>query len=330
MMSFRDEIARLKNRPDPRVTIVRAGALGDTILLLPAIELLLQALPEARLTVVGSAWAGRLTPLLPRPWRFASFDSAQVAHLFSAKADDDPTGAFAGADLVVIYTARSGNRFVQNVRRFCAGTVIESPMEPPPGVHVACQLAAALVGDVPEVAALPLPRLLAPQDALSRARGWIAECTAPPCRPLVVVHPGSGGRRKCWPPGLFAKVLDGLAERGEQAVLLRGPADREACDGVVGALASGAAPPVAAFESLSDAAALIANADAFLGNDSGIAHLAAALGRSTISVFGPTDPALWRPLGPSVKTVGGSPVGTWPEPEGVMEALNAALAEGKG
>jgi ADP-heptose:LPS heptosyltransferase len=52
----------------------------------------------------------------------------------------------------------------------------------------------------------------------------------------------------------------------------------------------------------------LAPAQAFVGNDSGPGHLAGILGVPTVSIFGPTDPARWRPLGPRVSTVMGSPI----------------------
>ena len=64
--------------------------------------------------------------------------------------------------------------------------------------------------------------------------------------------------------------------------------------------------------SLADVARLFANACGVIANDSGIAHLAAGLGVPTVAIFGPTDPAVWRPRGPNVRVCGGTPGASWP------------------
>jgi ADP-heptose:LPS heptosyltransferase len=82
--------------------------------------------------------------------------------------------------------------------------------------------------------------------------------------------------------------------------------------------------PVAAASGvpLTDLAALLCRCHAFLGNDSGVSHLAGMMGIPTVAVFGPTDPAVWAPLGPNVRTLGGR--GTWPEPSEVVRAMAEA------
>jgi ADP-heptose:LPS heptosyltransferase len=70
--------------------------------------------------------------------------------------------------------------------------------------------------------------------------------------------------------------------------------------------------------------ALLSRAGAYLGNDSGISHLAAAWGAPTLSLFGPTDPAVWAPLGPRSRALR-SPSGTL---EGLsVDAVESGLAE---
>jgi ADP-heptose:LPS heptosyltransferase len=65
---------------------------------------------------------------------------------------------------------------------------------------------------------------------------------------------------------------------------------------------------------------MLARCAAFIGNDSGITHLAAAVGAPTLAVFGPTDPALWAPRGKAVRVVGPVRGGGFP---GLAEALDA-------
>ena len=307
MLALRDEIARIgQQAQEARVTVVRSGALGDTILLLPAVDLLRGALPSARVTVVGSPWAERLAPLMARPWTPFPFESPALLPLFAREGCDDASGVFKDADLVVIYSSDPEGLFVRNVQRLCQGTVVCHPVEPPAGVHAACHLAAALTREPPSADGLPLPGLRPPGEDRPRAGP-------------VVLHPGSGGEWKCWPPERFAELAQRLDAR---VALLEGPADGSACGVVRGYFP---AAEIARSSDLEDAAALIASATLYVGNDSGVTHMAAALGTPTVAVFGPTDPAVWRPLGRSVRVVRGRR--GWPSVEEVCEAADQLLSE---
>jgi len=135
-------------------------------------------------------------------------------------------------------------------------------------------------------------------------------------RPYVVVAPGAGWPAKQWPVEQFAQVAAGLARKGLQVVAV-GSADEHAmCHGV--AQAAGSAGRVLAGRPIGQVAALLAEAQGVLTNDSGVGHLAAALGRPTVVIFtGQTDPALCRPLGPP----GAVTVLTRPNVATVMAAL---------
>ncbi len=112
------------------------------------------------------------------------------------------------------------------------------------------------------------------------------------------LHPGAGKKQNVWPVDRFVDLAWRAAAAGRRVLVLHGPADREAL-GVFAARAgtgmpAGAvvvAPPCA----VGVAAALLAGADRFLCNDTGIMHVAGALRVPTLALFGPTDPARWKP-----------------------------------
>lgn len=121
-------------------------------------------------------------------------------------------------------------------------------------------------------------------------------------RPMgeILVHPGSGSTRKNWPPQLFARVLERLHEAGAPLSLVVGEADAVAAGAVEMALGQ----PLPRVEgSLMDLASRLAAARAYLGNDSGVSHLAGLCGAPSFVLFGPTDPRVWAPLGPRVSTL---------------------------
>ena len=121
-------------------------------------------------------------------------------------------------------------------------------------------------------------------------------------RPLVVLHPGAGGRHKRWPAERFATLADRFAELGYAIAITRGPAD----DDAVAALRCQvrlARPEVLDGMPLDELAKILARASLFVGNDSGITHLAALLEVPTLAIFGPFDPAYWAPIGPDVQVL---------------------------
>lgn len=117
------------------------------------------------------------------------------------------------------------------------------------------------------------------------------------------LHPGAGKRQNVWPAERFASVARRAVAAGRQVLVLHGPADRDALAWFTGPAAAdvtaGAvvvAPPC----SVGVAAALLAGADRFLCNDTGIMHVAGAVRAPTLALFGPTDPARWKPPAPEV------------------------------
>jgi heptosyltransferase III len=105
---------------------------------------------------------------------------------------------------------------------------------------------------------------------------------------FAVIHPFSGSARKNWPIERFREVAACL---GMPVRWCAGP-EEELDDSV-------------RFENLYELGRWLASARVYIGNDSGITHLAAAVGAPTVAIFGPTDPAMWAPRGERVSVVSG-------------------------
>lgn len=147
---------------------------------------------------------------------------------------------------------------------------------------------------------------LPPESWSRHASEWYLECLRleatipfrlklPPCdfKLDIVIHPGSGAVRKNWPIENFRKLADRLEAEEREISWCLGPAETESeFPRLPG--------KVLVCDSLSDLALQLAAANYFVGNDSGITHLAAALGINTSAIFGPTDPDLWAPRGTNV------------------------------
>jgi ADP-heptose:LPS heptosyltransferase len=122
-------------------------------------------------------------------------------------------------------------------------------------------------------------------------------------RNAVVIHPFSGSPRKNWPIGNFVDLAQHLPCPVDW---IRGPDEQF--------------PGATHIENLGSLASWMLGARLYIGNDSGITHLAAAAGCSTLALFGPTNPEIWAPRGPNVSVLRTDPLSEL----SVRTVLNAA------
>ncbi|HMH45327.1 MAG TPA: glycosyltransferase family 9 protein, partial [Pyrinomonadaceae bacterium] len=111
--------------------------------------------------------------------------------------------------------------------------------------------------------------------------------------PLAMIHPAAAFETKQWPAENFARVIDEVAVRGLRPVVIVAPKEKQILDSVV----QGSSARVIGFDDLSlpEVTALAARSQLFVGNDSGIAHMAAAVNTPCVVVFGSSNVAHWRP-----------------------------------
>ena len=226
---------------------------------------------------------------LASPTGIGSADSAAWSRLF-AGGPPEPSlvRRFAGCRRLLAYIAggeASAPGLVASLRQLAERVVVADPLPVEgEGIHMSSHLSRPLEGFGIHPPADPRPRLdVTPRD---RRRGQ------------VVVHPGSGSPAKCWPASRFAAVFEWFSGR-IPAVVLWGPAEAarsEELDRLLPSDRLSPATPVELAENLADARL-------YIGNDSGPGHLAAAVGTPTLSLFGPTDPGVWRPLGPRARVI---------------------------
>ena len=117
----------------------------------------------------------------------------------------------------------------------------------------------------------------------------------------IIIHPGSGSRKKCWPISNFVKVASSIDANGKQPNFILGPAESGLYEILLQSKRLNA--NVHKIEKLTELAGLLKTGGGYIGNDSGVSHLAAFLGLPTVAVFGPSDPKTWKPMGRAVKVV---------------------------
>jgi ADP-heptose:LPS heptosyltransferase len=111
----------------------------------------------------------------------------------------------------------------------------------------------------------------------------------------VVVHPGAASRSRRWPPERFAEVARSLRAAGREVVVTGGAAERDLADEVVRRAGLPRSASTAGALDLPALADLVAGASLLVCGDTGVAHLATAVGTPSVLLFGPVAPSLWGP-----------------------------------
>ena len=251
-------------------------------------------------------------------------ETLALHRLFVEAPHPDALRALTAFDAVVCWIGAGDAVFRTNLARIGRPTVVARAAPPAgSGRHVSRHLLETLAPLGPAPADLPVTPLRVSEEARTTARNWLAARRdrrrggdRPPAR--------GGAATKVWPG--FPTLARRLREDGLPLVALAGPADRAAVQALldVGAVREDV---LARDWPLADIAALLALSRAVVGNDSGPTHLAAAVGCSTVALFGPTDPAMWAPVGPRVRVIDGRAEGSaWPGVGRVEATLRALLA----
>lgn len=153
---------------------------------------------------------------------------------------------------------------------------------------------------------------------INRGRELLEEINVDFSEKLVVIQPGSGGLHKCCHLDNFLAVAKELVSSGIEVIFLLGPAELEQfSDATIKKIRSVA--NCLTDLSLTGVLGLLSCADGFVGNDSGITHFAGALGVRTLAVFGPTNPDVYRPIGPSVTVFASSTASFAEEPSEYLQ-----------
>ncbi|HEU4375091.1 MAG TPA: lipopolysaccharide heptosyltransferase II [Telluria sp.] len=153
------------------------------------------------------------------------------------------------------------------------------------------------------LAQVPRPRLRAGSEQIAAVCDKVGIALD---RPLVAFAPGAEfGAAKRWPAAHFAQLAKLIFETNPlaQVALLGSPKDREACDEVVAGSGGARMFNLAGATKLDEAITLIARADAVVANDSGLLHIASALNRPVIALYGPTDPDHAPPFSDVAKSI---------------------------
>ncbi len=282
-------------RATTRFLVLRGGAIGDFIQTLPALQALKTQWPNAYIELIGYPHIAMLAKEAGLVDCVRSLDRAGMARYFvpGAHFPAEDVKYIRSFDLILHYLHDPNGIVTENLERAGARKVIYGyPLVSD------CHAAVHLVRPLEALAIYvesPVPALQLSKDRVASGRAWLEKITA--VDNAFAIHPGSGSKKKNWPLDRFLECYSTVKDLGFAPYFIIGEADEDLVGGIQRALPSA---PVLAGKTLPEVAFVLANTCMYLGNDSGIAHLAAAVGCKTLVLFGPADAACWAPRGRQV------------------------------
>ncbi len=282
------------------IVLIRSGAIGDFIVTLPAIQLLRRSHPGARLVLVARNRVRSLVKNLVD--EFLDIDGPLLLPFFHEKVDQlcreyEYLNAF---DLVISYLGSDGP-VSNNLRALTRPHVVNANPLPPPDYnrHITEFLLSPLA-ELVDVSSPPVPTVTIDERETAKADKFLKSCGISESTHVVAAHPGSGGRQKVSPPSNLARAVNWIQEAfpRTRVLAIEGEADEQ--DVLAFKRELGDLCVIVKKQNLAEVAAILRRASLFLGNDSGIAHLAAAVGTPAVVVFRASNPAVWAPRGKRV------------------------------
>ena len=292
--------------------VIHPGALGDVLLSLPSLRIIRERFPGRGLALLASGGVGDLLKQAGEVSQVFCLEGRFGGDLFSGEhvLTSQWREWLGRCDRVIGFLSDPGGTLRATLERFPIPHVtLRSPADGKlQAIHQSGRFIEIVDQAVPAHVGLVSP-LRIPHNRRAEALEILQRMGVKvPNDGLVAVHPGSGSPYKCADPRLYAGVIKWAWDRGSQAVIIEGPADGKAVSAVTGLLSQGEVP-ILKNDDLNILAAVLAQASLFVGNDSGVTHLAASVGTPTVALFGPTDPTRWAPIGPAVQVLQGSPCG---------------------
>jgi ADP-heptose:LPS heptosyltransferase len=308
------------------ILIFHQAALGDFIVTWPLAVALGRMFPQSRVSYVTGAAKGQLAS---RVTGVESIDVERGWHLLHSENADLPEGnrnTLTGAQMILSFGSDAGDVWETNIARFAPeATLIRLRTKPADDAPVSDpELPPALQNHITAVLVSQLAPFPMVQAGVRQILRSVVLRGLPAGRShdgAVVIHPGAGKPEKCWPVERFIKLAEKLKRKRIAARVLLGEAEIEKW-------------PADAIEHIAQAAEVhrpatpidllnqITSASAFVGNDSGPAHLAGIIGVPTIALFG-TSPDRWKPIGPKVTVIHRETIDAIPLDE-IEKALKSA------
>jgi ADP-heptose:LPS heptosyltransferase len=275
------------------ILFIHPGALGDVVLGYPALKMIREA--EFNVHFMGRFEIARLVRQLNLADEILPFESAESSVLFGdpEKIPGETVRRFKSFGR--IFLVAQSEALFDTLDKITGGKTRQLSPRPKVAdrVHVADHLMRQMIKDNGIFDPFnrdrsPANKMVTPADSCSNQH-------------RILLHPGSGSRRKNWPVQNFVRTAKLLKNEGFDPEFLLGPAEQDKHLEILRSWPDqNAIPPVHTPHKLTDLLELLLAFGHFIGNDSGVSHLAAYCSVHTLVVFGPSDPLRWHPVGPRV------------------------------
>ncbi len=271
-----------------KILVMRGGAIGDFLLTLPVLAALKRRHPNSRIEILGYPQIASLAVAGGLAEQVRSVESPTLAGFFVADANLDPVWCeyFSQIDLFISYLHDPQRLLEINIKRASDGQYLCGPHHPDErlGLHATDVLLKPLetigIHD-----ADPVPKLQVPISI---------ECRLPHAD-WIALHPGSGSEQKNWHPERWFHLVERLLETTQWRILMiGGEAEASRLATLCRRFSSERITPAINLP-LALLAQMLSQCSLFIGHDSGISHLAAALGIHGMVLWGPTNPNIWKP-----------------------------------
>jgi heptosyltransferase-3 len=275
------------NRVQGNILVIRGGAMGDFILTIPVLAALRQQFPKARLEVLGYPHIAQLARTDGLVAEVRCIEAGSLAGFFApeGKLAAELVDYFSDFDVIISYLYDPDRIFEANVKRCSEAQFIAGPHRPNDGENL----------HATEVFLKPLERLaIFDTDTVPRLAVTKAFQVGTAGRWLAL-HPGSGSESKNWPESKWAGLLKYLIQSTTlHLLIIGGEAERERVERLAKQLPQTRVKWMQSAP-LTELAQWMAACIAFVGHDSGISHLAAAVGLPSLLLWGDTSETVWGP-----------------------------------
>ena len=299
----------LSKHPIRRIAVFRALVLGDMLCATPALRALKAAWPDAELTLIGLPWARELAERLPSVDRFEAFPGWEGLPEITPDRAEQPAflARMRAASFDLLVQLHGSGSIVNPLladfgARRVAGFAEPGDFSADPALHTVWPKTGHEIerllhlvdhlGIDRQGRQLDLPLTDGDRE---RLRDQVPELAEPAGDGFVCVHPGAQLPSRRWLPRRFAEVADRLAAAG-LLIVLTGGANEAAIAAEVRSLMKRPALDLTGRTDLFSLGALVERARLVVCNDTGILHVAAAVGTPSIAVSSGADVARWAPL----------------------------------
>lgn len=289
-----------------RVLVVRLRSIGDAVLATACLTALREHLPAARIDVLLEDWVAPVYDGLDIVDNVISVKNGFLSRLMKAaeihRAGYDLVIDLHGGPTAAFFVAAAGAAFRIGYRHYRFPRIYNicpdsaAAVWPESRLHSAEQQLALLAAAGIQITKRPRSRLTVTGSALESLKAKIpiaAERFDNPKKNFALIHPAAAFDTKRWPAENFAILAEHLHQIGLETIAVAGAGERE----ILNRLAHAAHSPLILTDALTlpEISALASRAAIFVGNDSGIAHMAAAVGTPCVVIFGSSNRDNWRP-----------------------------------